>query len=58
MTPANVAHDAKIRLWIYQHFAETGRAPSPVEIGAEFGLTPATSNARSHVCSAMPTRSS
>jgi len=32
--------DAAIRLWIYRHFASTGRAPSPVEIGAEFALTP------------------
>ena len=33
-------YDSRIRLWIYQHFADTGRAPSPVEIAAHFGLTP------------------
>jgi len=27
-------------LWIYHHFVETGRAPSPVEIAAHFQLTP------------------
>jgi len=32
--------DSQVRLWIYQHFADTGRAPSPVEIAAHFGLTP------------------
>jgi len=32
--------DAAIRLWIYRHFAHTGRAPSPVEIAAEFAMTP------------------
>ncbi len=34
------ARDSDIRLWIYQRFAGTGRAPSPVEISAQFGLTP------------------
>ena len=33
--------DSEIRLWIYQHFVDTGRAPSPVEIAAHFQLTPA-----------------
>ena len=32
--------DAEIRLWIYHHFARTGRAPSPVEIAAQFRVTP------------------
>jgi len=32
--------DSRIRLWIYQHFAETGGAPGPVEIATHFGLTP------------------
>jgi len=32
--------DTEIRLWIYQHFVATGRAPSPVEIAAHFQLTP------------------
>jgi Alkylmercury lyase len=32
--------DAEIRLSIYRHFAHTGRAPSPVEIGEEFAITP------------------
>jgi hypothetical protein len=31
---------AEIRLWIYRHFAATGRAPSPVEIARAFALTP------------------
>jgi len=37
---AVTAQDSDIRLWIYQHFADTGCAPSPVEIAARFGLTP------------------
>lgn len=37
---AVTAQDSDIRLWIYQHFADTGRAASPVEIAARFGLTP------------------
>lgn len=32
--------DADIRLWIYRHFASTGRAPSPVDIAGAFALTP------------------
>jgi Alkylmercury lyase len=32
---------AEIRLWIYRHFVDTGRGPSPVEIAAHFQLTPA-----------------
>ena len=32
--------DAELRLWIYRHFADTGRAPSPVEIAAHFRVTP------------------
>jgi hypothetical protein len=32
---------SEIRLWIYRHFVDTGRAPSPVEIAARFQLTPA-----------------
>jgi|SRR6516164_11789374 len=32
--------DSEIRLWIYQHFVDTGRAPGPVEIAAHFRLTP------------------
>ena len=32
--------DSEIRLWIYQHFVDTGRAPGPVEIAANFRLTP------------------
>ena len=33
--------DSEIRLWIYQHFVDTGRAPSPIEIAAHFQLAPA-----------------
>lgn len=33
-------HDSEIRLWIYQHFVDTGRAPSPVEIASHFQLAP------------------
>jgi Alkylmercury lyase len=32
--------DPEIRLWIYEHFVSTGRAPSPVEIAAHFRLIP------------------
>jgi hypothetical protein len=32
--------DTDVRLWIYQHFAATGLAPSPVEIAAHFGFSP------------------
>ena len=32
--------DSEIRLWIYQHFVDTGRAPGLVEIAAHFRLTP------------------
>jgi Alkylmercury lyase len=32
--------DSQIRLWIYRHFADTGRAPSPVEVASRFELTP------------------
>jgi len=32
--------DSEIRLWIYEHFIDVGRAPSPVEIAAHFQLTP------------------
>jgi len=32
--------DADVRLWIYRHFVDHGRAPSPNEIGRAFGLTP------------------
>ncbi len=39
MSVANVG-DAQLRLWIYRHFADTGRAPSPVDIAGHFGLTP------------------
>lgn len=34
------AQDSEIRLWIYQHFTDTGCAPSPVKIAARFALTP------------------
>ena len=34
------SRDSEIRLWIYHHFVETGRAPTPVEIAASFQLTP------------------
>lgn len=36
----NPVRDSQVRLWVYQYFADTGRAPSPVEIAAHFGLTP------------------
>jgi hypothetical protein len=36
----SATRDSDIRLWIYQHFVETGRAPSPVEMAARFALTP------------------
>jgi Alkylmercury lyase len=32
--------DAEVRLWIYQHFVDIGRAPAPIEIAARFRLTP------------------
>jgi Alkylmercury lyase len=32
--------DADVRLWIYRHFVDTGRAPSPVEIAERFHVTP------------------
>lgn len=32
--------DSEIRLWIYEHFVDTGRAPSPIEIAAHFQLAP------------------
>jgi Alkylmercury lyase len=32
--------NSQLRLWIYQHFVDSGRAPSPVEIAAHFGLAP------------------
>jgi len=32
--------DSEIRLWIYHHFVDSGRAPSPVEVAAHFGLAP------------------
>lgn len=32
--------DSAIRLSIYQHFVDTGRPPSPVELAAHFQLTP------------------
>src|SRR5262245_43271852 len=41
MTQGVLIHDSAIRLWIYHHFVETGRAPSPVETAAHFHLTPA-----------------
>lgn len=34
------ANDAEIRLWIYRHFIEKGRAPSPIEIADAFTLLP------------------
>ena len=40
LTPGRLVRDSEIRLWIYQHFVDTGRAPSPVEIAAHFQLTP------------------
>jgi alkylmercury lyase-like protein len=39
-TQGDPARDPEIRLWIYQHFVDPGRAPSPVEIAAHFRLTP------------------
>ena len=41
LTQGSLTRDSEIRLWIYQHFVDTGRAPSPVEIAAHFQLTPA-----------------
>lgn len=40
MTHSGVIHDGDVRLWIYRHFVDTGRAPSPVEIATCFQLTP------------------
>ena len=40
-TTGNSMRGSEIRLWIYRHFVDTGRAPSPVEIAACFRLTPA-----------------
>jgi len=40
LMPGRLVRDSEIRLWIYQHFVDTGRAPSPVEIAAHFQLTP------------------
>jgi len=39
-TQRDPIRDSEIRLWIYQHFVDTGWAPSPVEIAAYFRLTP------------------
>jgi hypothetical protein len=40
-TPGNAADLSRgIRLHVYQHFAQTGQAPSPVEIARSFHLTP------------------
>lgn len=40
-TPGNAADLARgIRLHVYRHFAQTGRAPAPVEIARSFHLTP------------------
>ena len=39
-TQDRLIRDSEIRLWIYQHFVERGRAPSPVEIAAHFQLAP------------------
>ena len=36
--PADLAQ--RVRLLVYQRFADTGRSPSPVEIGRAFGLPP------------------
>jgi Alkylmercury lyase len=33
-------YDAEVRLWIYRHFVDIGRAPVPMEIAARFHLTP------------------
>ena len=40
MTSQPPLDDSEIRLWIYRHFVETGRAPSPVEIAGHFEITP------------------
>ena len=32
--------DAEVRLWIYRHFVDIGRAPAPIEIAARFRLPP------------------
>lgn len=37
-SPAELRRD--VRLHVYRHFAETGRAPTPVELAGAFGLTP------------------
>ncbi len=42
LTQGSVIRDSEIRLWIYRHFVDAGRAPSPVEIAAHFRLTPGT----------------
>ena len=42
LTQGSVIRDSEIRLWIYRHFVDAGRAPSPVEIAAHFQLTPGT----------------
>jgi len=42
LTQGSLIRDSEIRLWIYRHFVDTGRAPSPVEIAARFQLTPGT----------------
>src|SRR5262250_2785056 len=36
----SLIRDSEIRLWIYQYFIASGRAPSPVEIAVHFQLTP------------------
>ena len=41
LTMSDPTRRSEIRLWIYRHFVDTGRAPSPVEIAARFRLTPA-----------------
>jgi Alkylmercury lyase len=41
LTQDSLIRDSEIRLWIYQHFVDTGRAPSPVEIAAHFQFSPA-----------------
>lgn len=44
MSPPISGHAAElapeVRLHVYRHFAQTGRAPSPVEIARSFQLTP------------------
>jgi len=40
ITQRSAIRDSEIRLWVYRHFVDTGRAPSPVEIAAHFQLTP------------------